>query len=132
MGQLALQPVEGFLLRPLFVTPDQVTDVLADVLLGPVIAYVSRHELTQGSTKADSHRGRSGHGAAPLSFCVFNITKNAHKTSRRSPCFQPLKPPSVVSVLDNVAARKRKHNIEHSIRMPHEGDKIITDRPPLA
>ncbi len=87
MGQLSLQPVEGLGLSPLFVTPDQVTDVLADILIGPVIAYVGRHEVTQGSTKADGHRGCSGHGAAPLSFGVFNITKKAHKTSCRSPGF---------------------------------------------
>src|SRR6056297_2057420 len=113
MGKLALQPVEGFLLRPLLVTPDQVTDVLADVLIGPVIAYVGRHEVTQCPTKADGHRGRSGHGTAPLISPVFNITKNAHKTRVSCTLLLPIiVRPSIVCLLDNVAARKCKNNIE--------------------
>ena len=40
--------------------------------------------------------------------------------------------PSIVCLLDNVAARKCKNNIEHSIRMPREGDQMVAARPPLA
>jgi glycosyltransferase involved in cell wall biosynthesis len=81
-----VQPVEGFLICPLFVAPDQVTDVLADVFIGPVIAYIGRHEVTQCPTRADGHRGRSGHGAVSLVFDVLNITKNA-QISRASPAW---------------------------------------------
>lgn len=81
MRQLGLQPAEGFLLRSLLVPADQVTDVFADVLVRPVIADIGGYEVAQGPTKADGHRCRSGHRAAPVILPVFNITNKAHRTS---------------------------------------------------
>ena len=126
MSQLGLQPVEGLGLNPLLVTSDQVADVLADVFIGPLIANIGRDIVAQGSTDADGHCGRSGHGATTFISRVFNITKKAHKTSYRYLLPKPL----VVWLLDNVAARKR--NVEHGIRVPHESDQMVTAWPPFA
>ena len=38
---------------------------------------------------------------------------------------------SIVRLLDNVAACKCENNVEHSIRMPREGDQMVAARPPL-
>src|SRR6056297_2039825 len=81
MRQFSLQPVESLGLGPFLVTPDQVADVFADVLVRPVITHVGRHEVTQRPTKANGHRCCSGHGTAPLASHVFNITKNEYATS---------------------------------------------------
>src|SRR6056297_1372770 len=81
MGQFSLQPGEGLCLEPLFVTPDQVADIFADVLVRPVITHVGRHEVTQRPTETDGHRCCSGHGTAPLTSHVFIKTKNEYATS---------------------------------------------------
>src|SRR6056297_923416 len=81
MGQFSLQPVESLGLGPFLVTPDQIADVFADVLVRPVITHVGCHEVTQRPTKANGHRCCSGHGTAPLFSHVFIITQKEYATS---------------------------------------------------
>ena len=63
MGKFHLQPFERFRFRPFLVAADQVPDVLADILIGAVLAHARRHELAELATEADRHGSGFGHGA---------------------------------------------------------------------
>src|SRR5690554_827394 len=65
MGQLRLQPVESLLFCPLFVTPDQVPDIFADVLVGAVLTDIGRDEVAERAAEADGHGRGAGHGTLP-------------------------------------------------------------------
>lgn len=91
MPQFRFQPSERFLLCPLFVAPDQIADVFADVLIGAGLADVRSDEVAECSAETDRHRRRAGHGCAvSMDAVVFNITKNAY-SARFGPCHcQPM------------------------------------------
>ena len=62
--QLGLESIEGLPIRPLLVAADEVTNVLADVLVGPVLAHIGRDEVTERTAEANRHRCRAWHGRA--------------------------------------------------------------------
>jgi len=76
---LCLQPVEGLPFHPLLVAPDQISDVLTDILVGSILAYICGNEITERTADTDRHSRGSSHGAIlPLAADVFNIIKNEY------------------------------------------------------
>src|SRR5690554_6052814 len=69
--QLRLQAIDGFALCAFLVAPDEIADVLADVLVSATLADIGRDELAEGAADADGHGRCAGHGThllwAPLS-----------------------------------------------------------------
>jgi hypothetical protein len=63
MDKFGLQPVESFFSHSLAVATDQIADVLADVLVGSILANARGHEIAQRAIEADRNRRGSRHHA---------------------------------------------------------------------